>query len=321
MKFLVTGGAGFIGSHVSHALVSRGHDVIIFDDFSSGRHSFVPRGAAVIQGSLLDVDLVDSALASAGIDAVIHIAGYKHAGESVIHPLHTYEQNVTGMMNLLEGMRSHGVTRIIFSSSSAVYGDVDVEVISEDHPTSPKSPYGESKLIGEWLLRNVGVAYGMEHTSLRYFNVVGSSHPGIFDVSPYSLFSLVFQALSAGTTPKIFGNDYNTADGTCVRDYIPVGALADAHVVAAERMVAGKPMETAYNLGTGTGHSVAQVMAVMSEVTGFDFQPDVVPRRAGDPATVVASGELATRDLGWSAAPDLHTMIEQAWTGFSSAQE
>ena len=312
----MTGGAGFIGSHVCHALVRAGHHVTVLDDFSTGRESFVPATAELVEATLLDPDGITRAFSVERVDAVIHIAGYKFAGESVQLPLHTYEQNVVGMMNLLQSMRDHGCTRIIFSSSAAVYGDVETEVIPESHPTRPANPYGESKLIGEWLLRDAGVAYGVRHSSLRYFNVVGSSEPGVFDTSPHSLFSLVFRALIEGRTPRIFGNDYPTLDGTCVRDYIPVGALAAAHVVAAERLVSGASLENAYNLGTGTGHSVASVMAMMSEVTGQPFEPEIVARRVGDPATVVASGDLAARDLEWNPNTDLQDMVASAWEAF-----
>lgn len=319
MKWLVTGGAGFIGGHVVHALLRRGHTPVVIDDFSTGRRAFVPEGVEVVEGTLLDRAVVSQALSTADLEGVIHIAGYKFAGESVGLPIHTYEQNVVGMMNVLDQMVAHEVRKIIFSSSAAVYGEVSVPVIKENHPTNPANPYGETKLIGEWLLRDMGIAHAISHSSLRYFNVVGSREQGIFDTSPYSLFSLVFRALSAGVSPKIFGSDYDTADGTCVRDFIPVGALADVHVVAAEKLAAGQPLEAAYNIGTGTGHSVAEVMRVMSEVTGINFEPEIVERRPGDPPTVVASGELARRDLEWDPNPDLRDMVRSAWVAFQES--
>ena len=303
------------------ALVERGIEAFVLDDFSTGRRDFLPNDVEVFEGSLLDTGVVERAVSSPGLAGVIHIAGYKFAGESVFDPIHTYEQNVVGMMNLLTGMEHAGVRRIIFSSSAAVYGEVDVDVITEDHPTRPANPYGESKLIGEWLLRNMGVAKEFHHSSLRYFNVVGSRVEGIYDTSPYSLFSLVFGALTEGKAPKIFGSDYDTPDGTCIRDFIPVGELADVHVVAAERLMAGKELQPAYNIGTGTGHSVAEVMRVMAEVTGIDFAPEIVSRRRGDPATVVASGDLAKRDLDWNPHPDLAPMIETAWRAFRRSTE
>jgi UDP-glucose 4-epimerase len=319
MTWLVTGGAGFIGAHVVHALQRRGHDVVILDDFSTGMPSFVPAGVQVVEGTLLDRAAVSKALSTGDVRGVIHIAGYKFAGESVGLPIHTYQQNVVGMMNLLEEMVRTNVRTILFSSSAAVYGEVTVPVIREDQPTAPANPYGESKLIGEWLLRDMGVAEGFTHSSLRYFNVVGSREPGIFDTSPHSLFSLVFRALSAGERPKIFGDDYDTVDGTCVRDYIPVGELADVHVVAAEKLASGIALEPAYNIGTGTGHSVAEVMRVMAEVTGIDVKPEIIARRPGDPATVVASGDLARRDLEWDPNPDLRAMVSSAWRAFQES--
>lgn len=319
MTWLVTGGAGFIGGHVVHALQRQGHDVVILDDFSTGLPAFVPTGVEVVEGSLLDTKAVGRALAAPSLEGVIHIAGYKFAGESVGLPIHTYQHNVVGMMNLLDEMVRTNVRTILFSSSAAVYGEVAVPVIREDQPTAPANPYGESKLIGEWLLRDMGIAEGFTHSSLRYFNVVGSREPGIFDTSPHSLFSLVFSALSAGVRPKIFGEDYDTVDGTCVRDYIPVGELADVHVVAAEKLASGVALEPAYNIGTGTGHSVAEVMRVMREVTGIDVQPEIIARRPGDPATVVASGDLARRDLEWDPNPDLHEMVTSAWRAFQES--
>ena len=316
MKWLVTGGAGYIGSHTVRALLNRGHEVVILDDFSTGRDDFVPEGVQVFRGSILDESILRAALGSAELDGIIHFAGFKFAGESVMRPLHTYRQNVVGLMSILDSMVQHGIQNIIFSSSSAVYGDGGDTLFLEGQAKAPMSAYGESKLIGEWLLRNVGIAHGVRSTSLRYFNVVGSREPGLFDTSPHGLFSLVFRALVAGNRPKIFGDDYPTADGTCVRDYIPVGELADVHVIAAEKLAAGLSLEEAYNVGTGTGHSVAEVMRVMAEVTNIEFEPEIVARRLGDPATVVASGGLAQRDLNWNPSPDLREMVDSAWSAF-----
>jgi UDP-glucose 4-epimerase len=200
----------------------------------------------------------------------------------------------------------------VFSSSSSVYGNAASGLVTEDNPFNPTSPYGESKVIGEWLLRNQGVARGLNHTSLRYFNVVGSGHSDLPDVSPYNLFSMVFAGLERDEVPVIFGDDYETPDGTCVRDYIHVSDLAAAHVAAAKRMAAGQPIEPAYNLGSGDGTSVAEMMSSIARVTGNDFTPKIGPRRAGDPARVVASGELAARDLGWAMTHSVDEMISSA---------
>ena len=192
------------------------------------------------------------------MQGVVHLAGFKYAGVSVSRPLHTYQQNVTGTATLLAAMEATGVDRIVFSSSAAVYGTPDVDLVTEETPQHPESPYGESKLIGEWLLADQARATGLRHTSLRYFNVVGSGTTRVFDPSPHNLFPLVFDALIEGRTPTIYGDDYPTPDGTCVRDYIHVSDLAAAHVVAARRLDAGEPLESVYNLGSGDGVSVGR---------------------------------------------------------------
>ena len=261
----------------------------------------------------LDGALLLRVLEEHHVTGVIHVAGFKYAGVSVQRPLHTYEQNVTGMAVLLGAMQERGVERIVFSSSAAVYGTPDVDLVTEDTAKSPESPYGESKLIGEWLLRDQGVAAGLRHTSLRYFNVVGSGTPEVYDTSPHNLFPKVFDALVEGRTPVINGDDYPTPDGTNVRDYLHVSDLARSHVVAAQRLDAGEPVETAYNLGSGDGVSVAQIMAAMARVTGIDFTPGIGPRRPGDPARIVASGELAARDLDWAMRHTIDDMVRSAW--------
>jgi UDP-glucose 4-epimerase len=216
-------------------------------------------------------------------------------------------------------MQSRGVDRIVFSSSAAVYGTPDVDLVTEDTAKRPESPYGESKLIGEWLMADQARAAGLRHTSLRYFNVVGSGTDEVFDSSPHNLFPLVFDALLDGRTPRINGDDYATPDGTCVRDYIHVSDLADAHVAAARRLDAGEPLETVYNLGSGDGVSVGEIMREVAKVTGIAFQPEVGPRREGDPARIVASGERAARDLDWRMRHSLAEMVESAWAARRAA--
>jgi UDP-glucose 4-epimerase len=314
MTWLVTGGAGYIGSHVVAALLDAGLPVVVVDDLSTGREEFVPPGAELLRGSILDRELLLDALERHAVTGVVHVAGFKYAGVSVERPLHTYEQNVTGTTVLLGAMRDRGVSRIVFSSSASVYGTPDVDLVTESTPTSPESPYGESKLVGEWLLADEGRARGLAHVSLRYFNVVGSGLPYVYDVSPHNLFPLVFDALLAGATPTINGGDYPTPDGTCVRDYVHVADVAAAHVAAARRLEAGGPLDAAYNLGSGTGSSVAEIMRTIAEVTGIRFTPLLAPRRAGDPARIVASGDAAARDLGWRMDHTLAEMVESAWT-------
>lgn len=313
MSWLVTGGAGYIGSHVTQALLDADMPVVVIDDLSTGFADFVPAPATLIEGSLLDPALVADALARHDVRGVIHIAGYKYAGESVKRPLHTFEQNVTATVNLLSAMQQAGVEAIVFSSSAATYGTPSVEIVDETTPTTPESPYGETKLIGEWLLRDMERAVGIRHTSLRYFNVVGSGSQRLFDASPHNLFPLVFDMLYRGETPRINGNDYPTPDGTCVRDYIHVADLALAHVAAARRLDEGLPVEPVYNLGSGSGTSVAEIMTAIRTVTGIDFEPAIMPRRPGDPARIVATGDLAARDLGWAMRHSLEDMVASAW--------
>lgn len=314
MTWLVTGGAGYIGSHVVRELLKADIPVVVLDDLSTGRRAFVPDSVPFIQASILDFDAVRKALQNHSVTGVIHIAGFKFAGVSVEEPLFTYEQNVVGMVSLLRAMEAEGVSKMVFSSSSSVYGNAAQGLVEEDHPFNPTSPYGQSKVIGEWLLRNQGVARDLVHTSLRYFNVIGSGSDELPDVSPHNLLSMVFAALEEGRNPQIFGQDYETPDGTCVRDYIHVADLARAHVAAAQRMDSGDAIEAAYNLGSGSGTSVAEMMSSIAKVTGYDFIPEVAPRRLGDPARVVASGERAARDVGWAITHTLDEMIQSAWS-------
>ena len=313
MSWLVTGGAGYIGAHVVRALREASFEPVVLDDLSSGFESFVPDGVPFVRGSILDGQGVLNTIDRYNVTGVIHVAGFKYAGVSVQRPLHTYEQNVMGTSTLLAAMADRGVDRIVFSSSAAVYGTPDVDLVTEDTPCMPESPYGESKLIGEWLLRDQGVAAGLRHTSLRYFNVVGSGDPSVYDASPHNLFPLVFDALMDRRTPRINGNDYPTPDGTNVRDYLHVSDLAISHVAAARRLEAGEPLEPAYNLGSGDGVSVAQIMAAIADATGVAFTPEIGPRRPGDPARIVASGDLAARDLDWAMRHSLTDMVTSAW--------
>ncbi|RNM13840.1 UDP-glucose 4-epimerase GalE [Nocardioides pocheonensis] len=313
MSWLVTGGAGYIGSHVVRAFEEAGLEAVVVDDLSSGHREFVGPETPFVEGTILDTDLLARACKEHAVEGVVHLAGFKYAGVSVQRPLHTYNQNVTGTVSLLDAMAQAGVEHMVFSSSAATFGTPDVDVVTETTPGRPESPYGESKLVGEWLIRDQAVATGLRHTSLRYFNVVGSGSDDLYDTSPHNLFPLIFEALIEGRTPRINGDDYDTPDGTCVRDYVHVSDLADAHLVAARRLAAGDALEPVYNLGSGDGVSVRQIMDAVRDVTGIDFTPEIGPRRPGDPARIVASGELAARDLGWAMRHDLRDMVASAW--------
>ncbi|HYO38438.1 MAG TPA: UDP-glucose 4-epimerase GalE [Nocardioidaceae bacterium] len=313
MTWMVTGGAGYIGAHVVRAFSEQGLDAVVVDDLSSGHRGFVPDGVPFVEGSILDTALLVRTMREHSVEGVVHVAGFKYAGVSVQRPLHTYDQNVTGTLSVLHAMEEASVGRVVFSSSAATYGNPDGDTVTEDTATKPESPYGESKLIGEWLLRDQAAATGLRHTSLRYFNVVGSGSRDLYDTSPHNLFPLVIEALLGGRTPSINGEDYPTADGTCVRDYVHVADLAVSHVAAARALTDGTALQPVYNLGSGEGLSVRQIMDAMARVTGIEFEPEVRPRRAGDPARIVASGELAARDLDWRMRHDLDAMVASAW--------
>ncbi|GAA3758387.1 UDP-glucose 4-epimerase GalE [Microbacterium kribbense] len=318
MTWLVTGGAGYIGAHIVRALAAAGMNPVVLDDLSSGHDGFVPGGVPLVRGSILDRPLIERTLREHRAEGVIHVAGFKYAGVSVQRPLHTYAQNVTGTRLVLEAMAAADVAHLVFSSSAAVFGTPDVALVTEDTPKHPTSPYGQSKLIGEWLIGDQGVAtagseHPLRHTSLRYFNVVGSGDPAVYDSSPHNLFPLVFEALLAGKTPQIFGDDYDTPDGTNLRDYVHVADIAAAHVVAAQRLSSGAPIEPAYNLGSQNGLSVREIMDAMARVTGIEFTPVVGPRRPGDPDRIVATGELAARDLDWTNRYTVDEMVRSGW--------
>jgi UDP-glucose 4-epimerase len=319
MSWLVTGGAGYIGSHVVRSFQEVDLPVVVVDDLSSGHREFVRPEVPLVEGSIVDTELMSRTMEEHGVVGVVHLAGFKYAGVSVSRPLHTYTQNVTGTVNLLEAMQRNGVESMVFSSSAATFGSTDTELVTEETPTRPESPYGETKLIGEWLMRDQARATGLRHTSLRYFNVVGSASDDLYDTSPHNLFPIVFEMLLAGRTPRINGDDYDTPDGTCVRDYVHVGDLARAHVVAAQRLAAGDTLEPVYNLGSGTGSSVREIMDAIRTVTGIDFTPEIGPRRPGDPDRIVATGELAARDLGWANRHSLEDMVRSAWQARSSS--
>ncbi|MFJ5275155.1 UDP-glucose 4-epimerase GalE [Streptomyces parvulus] len=318
MSWLVTGGAGYIGAHVVRALVDGGERVVVFDDLSTGSADRVPDGTPLVIGSVLDGPLVERVIRDHAVTGVVHIAGKKQVGESVERPLHYYRENVTGLATLLEAMTSTGVDRLVFSSSAAVYGMPDVDLVTEDTPCLPLSPYGETKLAGEWLINAAARAHGIRAASLRYFNVAGAAAPELSDTGVFNLIPMVFERLEAGDAPRVFGDDYATPDGTCVRDYIHVEDIASAHLAAARRL-AEAPEGTALtlNVGRGEGSSVREMVDRVLKVTGRqDLAPQVTERRPGDPARIVAAADRAREELGWSARHDLDDMIDSAWRGW-----
>ncbi|MGD9571390.1 MAG: UDP-glucose 4-epimerase GalE [Thermoleophilia bacterium] len=317
MTWLLTGGAGYIGSHIALAFRDAGTDVVVLDDLSTGYRSYVPDGVPFVEGSVEDPAAVARALDGHDVDGVVHLAGLKYAGVSVDEPLAFYAANVTGIQTLLAAVRERGIPRFLLSSSSSWYGTPDAEIVGEDTPPRPESPYGETKVVSEWLLRDVArITPGLRQTSLRYFNVCGSGPPDLADHSPHNLFPKVFRAMSRGEAPLVNGNDYPTPDGTCVRDYIHVVDLADAHLQAALHLAGDAPVAEAYNVGRGVGSSVLEVIDAMRRLTGIDLPPEIRGRRAGDPARIVGAVDRIRADLGWEARYDLDDMVRSAWAAW-----
>lgn len=316
MTWLVTGGAGFIGSHVVRALIADGARVVVLDDLSTGDKSRVPDGVPLEIGSVLDRALLDRALAAHRISGVVHIAAKKQVGESVEKPLWYYEENLGGLRTLLSAVVDAGVRRLVFSSSAAVYGSPDVPLITEDTPCEPQSPYGETKLIGEWLIRDVAAAHALAYANLRYFNVAGAASPELGDPTALNIVPMVFERIEAGLPPRIFGDDYDTPDGTTIRDYIHVGDIASAHVAAARRLEQDEHAALTLNIGRGQGVSVRELVNRILEHAGSDLVPEITPRRAGDAARSIASADRIKAELGWSAQYDIADMVASAWAGW-----
>ncbi|MFD5267777.1 UDP-glucose 4-epimerase GalE [Streptomyces sp. NPDC058335] len=316
MTWLITGGAGYIGAHVVRAMTEAGERAVVYDDLSTGVAERVPAGVPLVVGSTLDGPLVSRALAEHAVTGVVHLAAKKQVGESVHLPLHYYRENVEGLRVLLEAVTDAGVPSFVFSSSAAVYGMPDVDLVTEDTPCVPISPYGETKLAGEWLVRATGRATGLSTASLRYFNVAGAASPELADTGVFNLVPMVFERLTQDAAPRIFGDDYPTPDGTCVRDYIHVVDLAEAHVAAAHALQASSGQGLTLNIGRGEGVSVREMIDRVNAVTGYDRPPTVTPRRPGDPARVVASADRIAVELGWKAKLDVQDMIASAWEGW-----
>lgn len=318
MSYLITGGAGYIGSHVVRALRQAGERVVVLDDLTTGVAARIPDGVPLVVGSTLNRALLDAAIAEHGVTDVVHLAAKKQVGESVEMPLLYYRENVHGLQTLLEAMAAGGVGRLVFSSSAAVYGMPDVELVTEDTPCAPINPYGETKLVGEWMARAVGKAHGISTACLRYFNVAGAAAPELADTGVFNIVPMVFERLTAGAAPRIFGDDYDTPDGTCIRDYIHVADLADAHVAAARKLAGPGPVrDLTLNIGRGEGVSVRELIRLIAEVTGYEgVAPEVTPRRPGDPARVVAAADRIAAELGWKARHDVRDMVTSAWAGW-----
>ncbi|MFE6933188.1 UDP-glucose 4-epimerase GalE [Streptomyces sp. NPDC057699] len=317
MTWLITGGAGYIGAHVAKAMTGAGEKVVVLDDISSGIEARLPADVTLVRGSASDREVLDRVLAEHAVTGVVHLAAKKQVGESVEKPLLYYRENVTGLGVLLEAVVAAGVRRFLFSSSAAVYGVPDVDLITEETPCAPINPYGETKLAGEWLVRATGRAHGISTACLRYFNVAGAAEPELADTGVFNVVPMFFDRLTRGETPRIFGDDYPTPDGTCVRDYIHVADLADAHLAVAAHLDRGADGgDLTVNIGRGEGVSVRRLAELVGEVTGLPAEPVVEPRRPGDAARAVASAARMTEELGWTARRGMREMVESAWEGW-----
>ena len=319
MAVLVTGGAGYIGSHVVRLLTERGDDVLVVDDFSTGLTVRVD-GLDVVDLDLAAADAEDrlvAAIEEHSVDSIIHFAAKKQVGESVEKPVMYYRQNIGALTNILAAVEATGIESLVFSSSAATYGMPDVDMVGEDLEARPINPYGQTKLIGEWMIDNQTTAAQMHGKTfnavkLRYFNVAGAGWPELADTAVMNLIPIVLGRLAEGKAPIIFGDDYDTPDGTCIRDYVHVKDLAEAHIAALDYMKAGGTTETVFNVGTGTGASVKEVIDTIAEVTGRDIVPEMGERRAGDPPALVADVSRIQALLSWKAEFGLEEIVRSA---------
>lgn len=313
MKLLVTGGAGYIGSHVVHAAQAAGHECVVVDNLATGIRERI--SAEIVE---IDIAAPEAAtnlsdlMTGQKFDSVIHLAARKQVGESVEIPERYYLDNIGGMANLLLAMRETGHDSLVFSSSAATYGMPDAKQVREDDPASPINPYGQTKLIGEWMVKNAA-NWGLRGVNLRYFNVAGTGKEGLGDTAALNLIPIAIGQLRRGETPKVFGDDYPTPDGSCIRDYVHVADLAEAHVAAVDYLErSDRPYDT-FNVGTGQGASVFEVLDALRTASGQDFAASVAPRRAGDPPRLVANVDRIAETLGFKTSHSLADIVDSAW--------
>ena len=319
MKVLVIGGAGYIGSHVVKELMAKGHQITVFDNLSSGLKQNLFKGNGFIKGDILNIKALDKAFAK-GFDAFIHLAAFKAAGESMVCPEKYSVNNISGTINILNSAVSHGCLKMVFSSSAATFGEPQYLPIDENHPQNPENYYGFTKLEIERFMGWYDKIRGLKYAALRYFNAAGYDPEGVLyglERNPANLLPVMME-VAAGIREKlkVFGNDYPTRDGTCIRDYIHVTDLARAHVMALE-YISSKNESLTLNLGTGNGITVTEMLAATRRITGKEIPADYVERRAGDPAQLTAKSDLAFEKLGWKAEySDVDTLIDSTWKAY-----
>lgn len=314
MTTLIVGGAGYIGSHVVRLLAERGDDVVVVDDLSTG----FPERLGDVPLVQLDVtaagavEVMEREMRERGVSAIIHFAAHKQVGESVQKPEMYWHDNVGGLANVLDAAARAGVRDIVFSSSAAVYGMPDVDLVDEQLQPQPINPYGATKYVGEWMLADAERAHDMRTVALRYFNVAGAGWPDLADTLVMNLVPIVLDALDRGAVPKVFGDDYPTEDGTCIRDYVHVVDLAEAHIASLEYLRRDEREHRVFNVGTGTGSSVLDVIDAIARAKGIEITPEIAPRRPGDPARLVCSTDRIKGALGWSSVKSLDDIVESA---------
>jgi UDP-glucose 4-epimerase len=316
VTWLITGGAGYIGAHVVESTLASGREVVVLDDLSTGIAARLNSRVPLIQTSLQDLSGINRIFEDIDITGVVHLAAKKRVGESVERPDYYWQENVVGLQNLLEVVKRFGVQNFVFSSSASVYGQPDLHpgaLITEQIPCSPINPYGATKLEGEFLSRAMADSDGLKIAALRYFNVAGAGRPDLGDQYIFNLVPIVFDALERKQQPIVFGNDYNTPDGSCIRDYVHVQDLAEAHIAAMDFVENSASGFTAINIGTGIGASVYEVLNMIQDVTGISIEPVNGQRRDGDPPALVADVAKSKEVLGWTSSRDLREIVSSAW--------
>ncbi|MBN2881176.1 UDP-glucose 4-epimerase GalE [Candidatus Woesearchaeota archaeon] len=321
-RVLIVGGAGYIGSHNVKFFLEKGVEVVVFDNLCLGHQENVDSRASFFKGDLMNVDDLNAVFEQYSFDAVLHFAAFSQVGESVKNPVKYYYNNVVGTLNLLDTMIKHDVKRFVLSSTAATYGEPKEIPITEQCPTEPVNPYGKTKLVIEGILKDFEAAYGLHYVSLRYFNACGAEYGiGEWHDPESHLIPLVLQtALGERSSISVFGTDYPTRDGTCVRDYIHIVDLASAHYMAVEHLLSHAESRL-YNLGSGNGFTVKEIIDTCKEITGVDFKVEYGPRREGDPATLIASHDKIKKDWGWTPKYDLHMIISGAFEWHKKLKE